>query len=142
MNPLADALASLPHGAQFRFVDEVTALSPGKSASGSYALTGSEPFLAAHFPGQPIMPAVLMVEAIAQVAGIAAQTDPQTGPLPGLRLAAVRSAKVFRAVGPGERMEITAEITGRLGGLIQAAGMVIVAGERCAEAQVTLSAGG
>ncbi len=142
MNPLADALASLPHGAGFRFVDEVTALSPGKSASSSFTLKGGEPFLAAHFPGQPIMPAVLMIEAIAQLAGIAAQSDPEIGALPGLRLAAVRNAKVFRAVAPGERMEITAEITGRLGPLIQAAGEVRAGGEKAAEAQLTLSGGG
>ena len=73
---LQSALATLPHGPEFRFIDELTELEPGKSATGIFALKGNEAFLAGHFPGQPIMPAVLQIEAIAQMAGIAAQTHP------------------------------------------------------------------
>jgi len=135
------ALASLPHGPEFRFVDEIIALEPGKSATGRFTLKGAEPFLAGHFPGQPIMPAVLLIEALAQVAGIAAQSDPQTGALPNLRLTAVRSTKIFRAASPGETLEIHAEISGRLGSLIQANGRVSSDGTPVAESQIVLSGG-
>ena len=135
------ALASLPHGPEFRFVDEIIALEPGKSATGRFTLKGAEPFLAGHFPGQPIMPAVLLIEAVAQVAGIAAQTDPQFGALPNLRLTAVRNTKIFRAALPGETLEITAGINGRLGNLIQATGRVSSGGNVVAESQIVLSGG-
>jgi 3-hydroxyacyl-[acyl-carrier-protein] dehydratase len=136
---LSAALDSLPHGSEFRFVDELIALDPGKSASGRYLIKGTEAFLPGHFPGQPIMPAVILIEAVAQVAGIAAQTDPVHGRLANLRLTAVRGVKILSAAVPGERLDIHAEVVGRLGGLIQAQGRVL-AGERLlAEGQVTLS---
>ena len=137
----ADALSSLPHGPEFRFVDDLTALDPGKSATGVYRITGAEAFLPGHFPGQPIMPAVLLIESIAQVAGIAAQTDLVHGSLPNLRLTAVRGVKILGAATPGESLEIQADILGRLGNLIQAQGRVTVAGRTLAEGQVTLSGG-
>lgn len=135
------AFSMLPHGPEFRFVDEITALEAGRSATGRFTLRGAEPFLAGHFPGQPIMPAVLLIEAIAQVAGIAAQTDPDLGALPDLRLTAVRNAKIFRATQPGELLEITSTISGRLGNLIQATGHVSCGGTPVAEAHVVLSGG-
>lgn len=141
MPDLSAALASLPHGPEFRFVDEIIALQPGRSATARYRLKGDEAFLAGHFPGQPIMPAVLLIEAVAQVAGIAAQTDPQTGPLPDLRLTAVRNTKIFRPAAPGELLEITAEISGRLGNLIQASGRISSGGDPVAESQIVLSGG-
>ena len=133
------ALASLPHGPEFRFVDEIIALAPGKSATGRFTMKGDEAFLVGHFPGQPIMPAVLLIEAVAQVAGIAAQTDPRLGALPNLRLTAVRNTKIVRAASPGEELEITAEINGRLGNLIQATGRVSASGSPVAESQIVLS---
>jgi 3-hydroxyacyl-[acyl-carrier-protein] dehydratase len=136
---LSSALASLPHGPEFRFVDELTALDPGKSASGRYLIKGTETFLPGHFPGQPILPAVILIEAIAQVAGIAAQTDPVHGSLANLRLTAVRGVKILGAAAPGERLDIHAEIMGRLGGLIQAQGRVLSGEKVIAEGQVTLS---
>ena len=138
---LQSALATLPHGPEFRFIDELTALEPGVSASGVFTLHGTEPFLAGHFPGQPIMPAVLLIESIAQMAGIAAQTHPEIPVLPNLRLTAVRSTKIFRATLPNETLQITAEISGRMGNLIQATGKVTSAGNSVCEAQVVLSGG-
>lgn len=65
----------LPHRPPFLFVDEVTAVDPGRSASGLWRLTGQEPFFAGHFPGRPTLPGVLMVEAMAQLGGIALLSD-------------------------------------------------------------------
>ena len=61
----------LPHRPPFLFVDEVTRLEPGTSATGTWALSGEEWFFAGHFPGRPTLPGVLMCEAIAQVGAIA-----------------------------------------------------------------------
>lgn len=139
MSCLQEALKSLPHGAEFRFVDSLEALDPGVSAAGSYLLRGDENFLRGHFPGQPLMPAVLLVEAIAQVAGIAAQTDPVIPAMSNLRLTAIRSVKIFGAILPGEKMMIEAEVLGRMGNLVLASGRVTVEGRLLAEGQVTLS---
>ena len=137
---LAAALASLPHGPEFRFVDELTALDPGRSACGVFTLRPESDFLAGHFPQRPLMPGVLMIEALAQVAGIAAQTDSGTPPLADLRLTAVRQIKIRGTIEPGQALRIEAEITGRLGNLVQAGGRVLSdGGELLLEGQVTLS---
>ncbi len=133
------ALAALPHGASFRFVDALEALDPGKSATGRYLVRGDEAFLAGHFRGNPLMPGVILIEAIAQVGGVAAQSDPVIPPLEGLLLTGVRGAKILGTARPGETLTIRAEVEGRLGGMVQVAGEVH-AGERLlASAKVMLS---
>lgn len=141
MSDLTAALRSLPHGPGFRFVDSLSKLEPGMSATGTYLLRGDEAFLAGHFPGQPILPAVIMVEAIAQVAGIALQTDPVIPAMPDLRLTAIRNVKILGTAVPGETLHIEAEVQGRMGNLVQAGGRVRVGDRIIAEGQVTLSGG-
>ena len=140
MNPdPATALAKLPHGPAFRFVDGITALVPGREAAGFYQIRGDEAFLAGHFPGNPMMPGVILLEAIAQLGGVVAQTDPEVSELLDLRLTAVRAAKILGAAVPGERLEIHARLEGRMGGLVQIAGEVTRGQELLASAKVTLS---
>ena len=136
---MPDPLASLPHGPEFRFVDELTSLEPGKHGTATYAVRGDEAFLAGHFPGQPLMPGVVLIEAVAQLAGVVAQSDPAVAPLADLRLTAVRGAKILGTVGPGHTLEISAEIAGRLGPLVQASGRVTCDGAELLTVQVTLS---
>jgi 3-hydroxyacyl-[acyl-carrier-protein] dehydratase len=119
-NTLDDALKTLPHGPDFRFLDELTALDPGRAGVGTYRLRHDAPFLRGHFPGQPIMPGVLMVEAAAQLAGTVAQSDPHQTPLPNLKLAAIRNARFLGTVHPGDLLVLKAQIVGRMGRLIQA----------------------
>lgn len=139
---LTDALEALPHGSGFRFVDVLLKIDPGRSAAGTYLLRGDEAFFAGHFPGRPMLPAVIMVEAMAQMAGIAIQTDPAIPRLPDLRLTAIRNVKILGTAVPGETLHIEAEVQGRMGNLVQAAGRVQVADRLIAEGQVTLSGGG
>lgn len=80
-----------------------------------------------------------MIEAIAQVAGMALQCDPVIPPMPDLRLAAVRNVKVTGTAVPGETLQIEAEVQGRMGNLVQASGRVRVGDRIIAEGQVTLS---
>src|SRR3954462_6120788 len=110
MQNLGQALKSLPHGPEFRFVDRLLELDPGKSGSGEYTVRGDEPFLRGHFPGQPIFPGVLLVEAAAQLAGTVAQSDPQTPPLAALKLTAMRGIKILGTARPGEVIQLDAKI--------------------------------
>ena len=67
---LADLLLLLPHRAPFLFVDRVTKLEPGKTIVAERTLRADEPQFAGHFPGRPIMPGVLIAEALAQTSGL------------------------------------------------------------------------
>lgn len=136
---LEAALARLPHGAEFRFVDRLLELDPGKSGVGEYHVRGDEPFLRGHFPGEPLMPGVLLAEAIAQLAGVVAQSDSAIAPLPGLKLTALRNVKILGSARPGETLRIEAQVTGRLGNLVQAQGRVLASNEVLVQAELCLA---
>lgn len=136
---LAAALSSLPHGPEFRFVDALTSLDPGKEGTGVYRVRGDEAFLAGHFPGQPLMPGVILLEAIAQLGGVVVQTDPDHAPLENLRLTAIRGAKILGAALPGETLSLRAKVEGRLGNLVQVEGEVTGTNGLLASAKVALS---
>jgi 3-hydroxyacyl-[acyl-carrier-protein] dehydratase len=136
---LQHALSFLPHGPEFRFVDRLTNLEPGRNGAGEYTVRGDEPFLRGHFPGQPIFPGVLLVEAVAQLAGVVAQSDPKIPPLKHLKLTALRNVKISGTARPGETIQLEAIISGRLGNLVQAQTAARVAGETVLTAELTLS---
>lgn len=133
------ALTALPHGPSFRFVDELISLVPGCEATAVYQVRGDEAFLEGHFPGHPMMPGVILIEAIAQLGGVVVQTDPDHPAMADLRLTGVRAAKILGAAVPGDILEIRAKVEGRLGGLVQVEGDVRVGGAALASAKVTLS---
>jgi 3-hydroxyacyl-[acyl-carrier-protein] dehydratase len=133
------AMRSLPHGPEFRFVDRMLSLTPGREGVGEYTLRGDEYFLRGHLPGEPIMPGVLMAEAAAQVAGMVAQEDPAHPRWPRLKLTALRAVKIFGAVRPGDTLRIEATITAVLGDMIQARVSASIEGTKVLSAEVTLS---
>jgi len=137
--PRAAALARLPHGPEFRFLDRLLELDPGQSGVGEHDVRGDELFLRGHFPGQPLFPGVLLVEAAAQLAGVVAQSDPTIRPLAGLKLAAIRNAKITGTATPGQSLRIQAAVTGRLGGLVHASTRITIAGVEVLAAEITLS---
>ena len=136
---LSNALARLPHGPEFRFLDRLTRLVPGKEGEGEYCVRGDAPFLRGHFPGQPLFPGVLLVEAGAQLAGVVAQSDPGAAPLADLRLTALRAVKITGTAQPAEVVRLHARITGRLGNLVHAEAQAWTGDVLIMEAQVCLA---
>lgn len=136
---LRSALACLPHGPEFRFVDRLTSLEPGRKGEGVFVVKAEAAWLKGHFPGEPIMPGVLLAEAIAQLAGVVAQCDPVAGSLPNLKLTALRNVKILGVARPGDTICLKAEITGRLGNLVQARGTADLNGIRLAQAEAVMA---
>jgi 3-hydroxyacyl-[acyl-carrier-protein] dehydratase len=133
------ALKCLPHGAEFRFIDRLLTLDPGKAGEAEYLVRGDESFLPGHFPGDPIFPGVLLAEAAAQLAGVVAQSDPTVPALKGLRLTALRNIKILGTARPGQSIHLAATVAGRMGHLIQAQVTASVAGEIVLTGEITLS---
>lgn len=121
----ANPLDRLPHGEPFRFVTKITEHTPGQSATGVWAVTGNEAFFAGHFPGRPLVPGVLLAEALAQVSGIAGPSTGSTNEQGKLVHVDVRfdasaappadivlSSKVTRVIGPLQQFDVTASVGG------------------------------
>ena len=104
----------LPHRAPFIFIDEVVELRPGEFALCRKIFRPDEPFFAGHFPGEPIVPGVILTEALAQTAGIAGGGEGRA-----FRLTAIKAMKFPGAVRPEEEITLRAEKRGAVGGLWQ-----------------------
>lgn len=133
------ALGLLPHGSEFRFIDRLLELQPGKTGVGEYRVRGDEPFLRGHFPGRPLFPGVLLAEGAAQLSGVVAQSDPEIQPLAGLKLTALRGVKILGSAEPGETIRFEATVTGRMGNLIQTQARAFVRDRLILQAELTLS---
>lgn len=129
--PTEEIDATLPHRYPFALVDKVVEYVPGKRAVGVKAVTKNEEFFQGHFPGKPVMPGVLQVEALAQLAGVIALKSPGTQPGSIFLFAGVDGVKWKKPVVPGDSLVMEVEITkfNAKFGLAKATGKAYVDGE-------------
>jgi 3-hydroxyacyl-[acyl-carrier-protein] dehydratase len=129
-------LDQLPHRPPMRLLDDIIDVQPGVSATAVRTTDAADFYFQGHFPGEPIVPAVVLVEMIAQAGGIAAASaEPSTSSPRAGRLAAIGGFKFPSAAGAGARLEVRARVAGRIGALIKIDGEVLADG-------VTIAAGG
>lgn len=129
-------LERLPHGPEFRFVDQLVECVAGERATGLWRARGDEWFFRGHFPGQPIVPGVLVGEALAQVSGLVAGDIFGSR---GARLAQI-DVKVLAAVTPPATIELRSTLTKRLEGLVLFDVSAGVAGNEVARGRIVLAA--
>jgi 3-hydroxyacyl-[acyl-carrier-protein] dehydratase len=131
-------LEILPHRPPFLFVDRVLELEPGRRAVGLKNVSVGEPFFAGHFPGRPIMPGVLIIEALAQVGAVALLSTPDTRGRIAL-FGGVDRVRFRRPVVPGDQLRLEVEIVRRLGPVGKGRGRASVGDAVVAEGDLTFS---
>ena len=126
----------LPHRYPFLFVDRILELEPNKRVVGLKNVTVNEPFFQGHFPGHPIMPGVLVIEAMAQVGGIAFLCDKgNAGKI--LYLAGVDDARFRKPILPGDQIRFEVDVVSVRSKIGKVHGKAIVDGQVAVEADIT-----
>ncbi len=125
----------LPHRYPFLLVDRIADLEPGVSARGVKNVTINEPFFQGHFPGQPIMPGVLIIEAMAQVAGVMAFRSGVEGKI--VYFMSIDNAKFRRPVVPGDQVIMDLKVVKQRGNVWKFSGTASVDGKLVSEAEFT-----
>lgn len=131
----------LPQRYPFLMVDRVLTLEVGKSISGIKNVTINEEYLQGHFPAYPIMPGVLMIEAMAQISGILGLVTVGKKPSDGYTFlfAGVEKVRFKRQVVPGDTLELSAELIMQRQGIFKYACYARVDGKLAASAEIVLS---
>src|SRR5574337_255511 len=129
----SDPLSCLPHGLSFRFIDRIIEMAPGERIVALKNVTSDEPHLQGHFPGNPLMPGVLLLEAMAQTAGLLLPAGSSAF------LAQVKEARFRRPVVPGDQIRIEAGRLAGLGTLHRFEVKAFVDGATAAEAEIVLA---
>jgi len=128
-----DPVSHLPHGISFRFVDRVLEIVPGDRVVALKNVTVNDPYLQDHFPGNPLMPGVLLVESMAQTAGLLLPKGSAAV------LAQIKEARFRSPVIPGDQIRIEAVRRGGLGALHRFEVVALVNGIPAAEAEIVLA---
>ena len=127
----------LPHRYPFLLVDRVVELEPRKRIVGWKCVTMNEPFFTGHFPGQPVMPGVLILEALAQCAALLILKDMTAEERAGkvIFFMAIDGARFRKPVVPGDRLELVCTPLKMKGNVIKARGEAKVDGQIAAEGE-------
>jgi beta-hydroxyacyl-ACP dehydratase FabZ len=136
MFSIGEIMALLPHRYPFLLVDRIVEWDPGKKIVGIKNVTINEPFFQGHFPGRPIMPGVLIIEALAQAGGILA-LKAMGGEKRLAYMAGVDGCKFRRMVVPGDQLRLEVTVTARKGPVWKMHGEALVDGALVAKGDLT-----
>lgn len=129
-------MATLPHRYPFLLVDRIEELEEGKRVAGFKNVTVNEPFFQGHFPGHPIMPGVLIVEAMAQVGGAYVSVIDEIGDDRVTYFVGIDKARFRKPVMPGDVLRMELELLSRRRGIYQFKGKAYVGDTLVAEAEL------
>jgi 3-hydroxyacyl-[acyl-carrier-protein] dehydratase len=134
-------LERLPHRYPFLLVDRVLECRPGESIRALKNVTYNEPFFPGHFPGDPVMPGVMVIEALAQAAGILCFITANVIPDDTTRFyfVGIDKARFRRPVVPGDQLLLTAQVERSLKGIWRFATVAQVGDQEVAHAQVMVA---
>ncbi len=134
---IRDIMAFLPHRYPFILVDRIVEIEPNKRIVGLKNVTMNEPFFQGHFPERPVMPGVLIIEAMAQVGGILVYASQSKENWKGLMyFAGIDKARFRKPVTPGDRLVLEIMWTKRRGNVSKMSGKATVEGILVVEAEV------
>ena len=138
MMDIKEIFEYLPHRYPFLLVDRVVSVEPGETIKGFKNVSVNEMFFNGHFPGNPVMPGVLMVEAMAQLSGILAFKTKNRKMTDGLTyyLGGVDHARFKRPVVPGDRLDMEAKIIADKRHVMKFACSAYVDGDLACEAEI------
>ena len=131
----------LPHRYPFLLVDRIVDGEPGVWCEGIKCVTVNEPFFQGHFPGRPIMPGVLILEALAQTGAVALLSLPENRGKLAL-FGGVKSARFKRQVVPGDVLHLRCELTRQVGAVGFGKAEARVDGKLAAQAEITFAIAG
>jgi 3-hydroxyacyl-[acyl-carrier-protein] dehydratase len=130
----------LPHRPPFVFVRELVACDPGLTAECTTLFSRDDPMFAGHFPRNPLVPGVILTEALAQTAGIAAASAHDEKAKPFFLLSAIRAMKFLHPVRPEERIVLRATKLAQIDDLLQFKVEALVNGKQVAAGELVLTA--
>lgn len=136
---ITEIMKILPHRYPFLLVDRIIEIEEEKRIVGLKNVTINEQFFLGHFPGAPVMPGVLIIEAMAQVAGVLIYRDMPDKDTKLIYFSGVENAKFRRPVLPGDQLRIEMELLNRRSNFGKMAGRATVEGKLAAEAVVLFS---
>lgn len=132
-----DIMECLPHRYPFLLIDRIEALVPGESITARKNVSINEPFFQGHFPGRPVMPGVLIIEAMAQAGGVLSHvTHADLEPKPLFFLAGVDEARFRQPVVAGDQLQVDVEVDKVVRGIWRYSGTATVDGRRVVTAKI------